>query len=123
MNTRTIIYLVGAVALGLVGGYFLFGDAAEAVNDQTLHDHEMVEEGGDEAQVWTCSMHPQIQQDGPGDCPLCGMDLIPLQTGNSTDPAILTMTEAAVAMARSPSAVPRSAMPATSCACAHSAHE
>jgi Cu(I)/Ag(I) efflux system membrane fusion protein len=88
------------VALGLAGGYFLFGAAAEAVDDHTGHDHETVEEGGDEAQVWTCSMHPQIQQDGPGDCPLCGMDLIPLQTGNSTDPAVLTMTEAAVAMAR-----------------------
>ncbi|NJC25843.1 efflux RND transporter periplasmic adaptor subunit [Neolewinella antarctica] len=45
-------------------------------------------------------MHPQIQQEEPGDCPLCGMDLIPLVTGNSNDPAVLTMTEAAVAMAR-----------------------
>jgi Cu(I)/Ag(I) efflux system membrane fusion protein len=59
-----------------------------------------MDEGSGEAQVWTCSMHPQVRQDGPGDCPLCGMDLIPLQTGNSTDPAVLTMTEAAVAMAR-----------------------
>jgi Cu(I)/Ag(I) efflux system membrane fusion protein len=29
--------------------------------------------------VWTCSMHPQVRQDGPGDCPLCGMDLIPVE--------------------------------------------
>ena len=29
------------------------------------------------AQVWTCSMHPQIRQPEPGLCPLCGMDLIP----------------------------------------------
>jgi len=27
---------------------------------------------------WTCSMHPQIRQDKPGSCPLCGMDLIPV---------------------------------------------
>ncbi len=27
---------------------------------------------------WTCSMHPQIKQDGPGKCPICGMDLIPI---------------------------------------------
>lgn len=27
--------------------------------------------------VWTCSMHPQIRQDHPGICPLCGMDLTP----------------------------------------------
>ena len=39
--------------------------------------------GGDEAghaehaEVWTCSMHPQIRQHEPGECPICGMDLIP----------------------------------------------
>lgn len=26
--------------------------------------------------VWTCSMHPQIALPEPGDCPICGMDLI-----------------------------------------------
>ena len=30
------------------------------------------------AQVWTCSMHPQIRQPKPGLCPICNMDLIPL---------------------------------------------
>jgi Cu(I)/Ag(I) efflux system membrane fusion protein len=28
--------------------------------------------------VWTCSMHPQVRESGPGQCPICGMDLIPL---------------------------------------------
>jgi Cu(I)/Ag(I) efflux system membrane fusion protein len=28
--------------------------------------------------TWTCSMHPQIRRDGPGQCPICGMDLIPV---------------------------------------------
>lgn len=27
---------------------------------------------------WTCSMHPQIKQDGPGRCPICSMELIPV---------------------------------------------
>ncbi|MBS1257120.1 MAG: hypothetical protein MAG551_00155 [Candidatus Scalindua arabica] len=27
---------------------------------------------------WTCSMHPQIQKQQPGKCPICGMDLIPV---------------------------------------------
>jgi Cu(I)/Ag(I) efflux system membrane fusion protein len=27
--------------------------------------------------VWTCSMHPQIAQDEPGQCPICSMDLVP----------------------------------------------
>jgi len=32
------------------------------------------------SQKWTCSMHPQIIRDGPGKCPICGMDLIPMPT-------------------------------------------
>lgn len=32
--------------------------------------------------TWTCSMHPQIRQPNPGLCPICAMDLIPLEMGN-----------------------------------------
>ncbi len=31
---------------------------------------------GDKPQTYTCSMHPEIQQDSPGTCPKCGMTLI-----------------------------------------------
>ena len=34
----------------------------------------------DNAEVWSCSMHPHIQRAGPGKCPLCGMDLIKVPT-------------------------------------------
>lgn len=37
------------------------------------------------ASLWTCSMHPQIKLPHPGQCPICGMDLIPLETGSGTD--------------------------------------
>lgn len=47
-------------------------------------------DGGDSAdasaesnQEWTCSMHPQIRQPKPGLCPICNMDLIPLEGGDS----------------------------------------
>ena len=30
------------------------------------------------AEVWTCSMHPQVRMDHPGRCPICGMQLIPV---------------------------------------------
>ncbi|ABB75300.1 Heavy metal translocating P-type ATPase [Nitrosospira multiformis ATCC 25196] len=34
---------------------------------------------------WTCPMHPEIIQDEPGDCPICGMVLVPLVgTGTGT---------------------------------------
>ena len=29
--------------------------------------------------IWTCPMHPQIRRDRPGQCPLCGMALEPLE--------------------------------------------
>jgi RND family efflux transporter MFP subunit len=38
--------------------------------------------GGDaetpEGQLWTCGMHPQVISEEPGQCPICGMDLVPL---------------------------------------------
>ncbi|MGR6330840.1 heavy metal translocating P-type ATPase [Sphingomonas sp. XXL09] len=27
--------------------------------------------------IWTCPMHPQVRQEGPGTCPICGMALEP----------------------------------------------
>jgi len=33
--------------------------------------------------IYTCTMHPQIRQEKPGDCPICGMKLTPLSTGGS----------------------------------------
>ena len=28
------------------------------------------------AEVWTCPMHPEIAKSGPGQCPICGMNLV-----------------------------------------------
>lgn len=32
-----------------------------------------------QAIAYTCPMHPEIMSDGPGDCPKCGMELVPAQ--------------------------------------------
>ncbi|MFW5874091.1 MAG: efflux RND transporter periplasmic adaptor subunit [Verrucomicrobiota bacterium] len=49
---------------------------------------------------YTCSMHPQITQAGPGDCPICGMDLIPLEDDEGDgEPRSLSMSEASRALA------------------------
>jgi membrane fusion protein, copper/silver efflux system len=42
-----------------------------------------------EKTLYTCGMHPQVIQDHPGDCPICGMKLTPVrkQTMSSTTPA------------------------------------
>ena len=31
-----------------------------------------------EDRIYTCPMHPQIRQKGPGNCPICGMALEPI---------------------------------------------
>lgn len=54
------------------------------------------------AQVWTCSMHPQIRQPGPGQCPICGMDLIPVSeedSGESLGPRQLKLSPTAEKLA------------------------
>jgi len=33
-----------------------------------------------QVQLWTCGMHPQVIQDHPGDCPICHMELTPLES-------------------------------------------
>lgn len=43
--------------------------------------------------IYTCSMHPQIRQDKPGRCPICGMELVPVEgepapSAGSTDTSL-----------------------------------
>jgi Cu(I)/Ag(I) efflux system membrane fusion protein/cobalt-zinc-cadmium efflux system membrane fusion protein len=34
---------------------------------------------GEDGQLWTCGMHPEVILDEPGQCPKCGMNLVPLR--------------------------------------------
>jgi Cu+-exporting ATPase len=36
--------------------------------------------------VWTCPMHPEVRRDKPGDCPLCGMALEPVEPAAGAQP-------------------------------------
>ncbi len=42
----------------------------------------------DEGAIYTCPMHPQVRQVGPGSCPICGMALEPIKVSASTAPSI-----------------------------------
>ncbi|MBI2344214.1 MAG: efflux RND transporter periplasmic adaptor subunit [Deltaproteobacteria bacterium] len=41
---------------------------------------------GEHAPLYTCPMHPGIRQDRPGDCPICGMRLVPLAAELPAEP-------------------------------------
>jgi Cu(I)/Ag(I) efflux system membrane fusion protein len=85
-----------ALLVGLGAGYLLFGGGAAA--PETAHQHEA---GASDAAgtTWTCSMHPQIRREEPGDCPICGMDLIPQSEMASNDPLNFEMTREAARLA------------------------
>ena len=90
---KYLVY-IGILAVGLIFGWFLFGGAS---NKETEHNHDTVSETN---QMWTCSMHPQIMQPEPGDCPICGMELIP--ASSSTEGLLANqfkLTENAMALA------------------------
>ncbi|WP_081171352.1 efflux RND transporter periplasmic adaptor subunit [Niastella populi] len=42
---------------------------------------------------YTCSMHPQIMQDKPGTCPICHMDLIPVNRSNEAKDELMLSDE------------------------------
>ena len=44
---------------------------------------------GPGATIYTCPMHPQIRQQGPGNCPICGMALEPLAPAAEEDDSAL----------------------------------
>ncbi|MPR06157.1 heavy metal translocating P-type ATPase [Microvirga tunisiensis] len=58
-------------------------DPARYAGDATEMKAEPVPEGT----IYTCPMHPQIRQVGPGSCPICGMALEPVVATAETGPS------------------------------------
>ena len=96
-------YRIGiAVVAGLLIGWLFFHGSGNNATEPSTHNHEQAAAGAEKATIWTCSMHPQIRMDHPGKCPICGMDLIPLQDLSATQtasPDEIQMTEAAIKLA------------------------
>lgn len=87
--------LVLAVVIGLIAG-LVIGYGCASKTEKT--DAAAIGQPAGAAEIWTCSMHPQIRQPKPGACPICGMDLIPVSLDASPDaghPRQLTLSPAA----------------------------
>lgn len=76
MRFRRVIYVALGLILVVAGGAWIFRGSGGKNSAQQASREEA---------VWTCSMHPQIRRDGPGDCPICGMKLI--RVGTKAKPA------------------------------------
>ena len=85
----------GAFAIGGILLGWLFFHSPRKSNDTK----QIVTENN-RAAIWTCAMHPQIRMSEPGKCPICGMDLIPLNQNNvDMDPAAVHLTKSAAELA------------------------
>ncbi len=96
------IVLIGLTLLaGVFIGLLISGggnqEERRAVNQSTDSEHQHNEA---DKELWTCSMHPQIRQGEPGDCPICGMDLIPVVAAPtaSHSPLVTALSPEAAAM-------------------------
>jgi Cu(I)/Ag(I) efflux system membrane fusion protein len=92
-----------APAIALVMAFVLgtcFGDETGQGDKQQANDAAAAE--AKQPTQWTCSMHPQIKLPDPGQCPICGMDLIPLEetSGEELAPNQVAVSERAKALAR-----------------------
>ncbi len=94
---ENIKYILPSIVIGLFFGWLFFAGGSSSVNKQNQDTEAQVEEH------WTCSMHPQIDEPGPGQCPICGMDLIPKNTAGGDDEAVgedeILMTQSAIKLA------------------------
>jgi len=94
-NVPWIALPIVAVVAFVLGGQLLGDSKAPSTGDEK-HTHE-----ADET-IWACSMHPQIRQSEPGQCPICGMDLIPVggSAGAKKDARRVSLSERAKVLAR-----------------------
>lgn len=78
-NAGFTIAIIAAMGLGFAIGDV--GSDEEVSADE--HSGHVPEAEADVA--WTCSMHPQIRMQEPGQCPICGMDLVPDKSSSNEE--------------------------------------
>src|SRR5665648_189710 len=94
-GVKPALYVVGGLILGWL--VFHHSEPATITEGVAVHQHSESEKADE---IWTCAMHPQIRMDKPGKCPICGMELIPVQSATAElDPDAVQMTQEAIKLA------------------------
>jgi Cu(I)/Ag(I) efflux system membrane fusion protein len=79
---RKLIWLILIIAVGLIF-FFIWKAMAPAPtmpgHEHMLHEGYQHEQQGQEKILYQCPMHPSYTSDKPGDCPICGMKLVPME--------------------------------------------
>lgn len=96
ISKKPIVIGLSTLIFGLFLGWIIFSGSG----NETVVTHSDEKEISVET-IWTCAMHPQIRQNEPGDCPICGMELIPLEDGSNdaADPMAINMSPTAMQLA------------------------
>ena len=88
-NAVIVAVVVAALGVGYIAGHRSEAPAPPAMDEGSAHDADaaVVDSGAGatSSTFWTCPMHPEIVQDGPGDCPICGMDLVERSSDGAGD--------------------------------------
>lgn len=89
----------GAAALGLLVAFWLGTMFSGATDGPATTTGTAAGHVHDEQTMWTCSMHPQIKMPEPGKCPICFMDLVPMQSGAADEGPVPRLSMSAHARA------------------------
>jgi Cu(I)/Ag(I) efflux system membrane fusion protein/cobalt-zinc-cadmium efflux system membrane fusion protein len=89
--------LVGALllafVLGAAGPALVIWNPAGWEWAEHLAGHAPADGAVEGKQLWTCGMHPQVVQDEPGKCPICGMRLVPVRDAGAMGTAAMSAGE------------------------------
>lgn len=80
-SLRSVVLVLAGLATGTVGTALVL--RRHGAPPPAGHDHP-ASQAAVRKQMYQCPMHPQIVQDHPGSCPICGMDLVPIEETGAT---------------------------------------